>query len=1148
MRLPNPVLVLFFAFIVECWAQAPANPEPGPSQSSPTEIRTALWRGRMVHYVMRNGLPIYQGDIILDHLDPGPDPADVSSAQTQYAESSAATTPRPTPKGLGIIYPYSLWPPVGGIYQIPYITTNGTPNLKTAVAYYNQIFAGLIQWVPRTSETDYVNVYVDTTNTGGGGSSNIGRVGGEQLINCGTNCLVGAFLHEMGHATGLWHEQERPDHDKYVTIDYSHIRADSVAGLVTPSNDNWIYGPYDYASLMGGTVFGLTADGSQVMESLPVGIRLGVGTGAANSETNPAFYSTGDIDTIRRIYSAAPTYVTVDTNPTGLQVIVDGATVTTPQTYANWALSSQHTMAIPLGISNSGLQAQADALSQGVFYYQFARWNDGGQASHAITITPGSGLPGYQSTSPAQTIYTANFIQWAPFNFSASPVSPPGAGVPTTTPAPANFAGVGQLFISEQSVALTANAIPGYNFVQWYGYFWCDEMCPPTLFADPLNLSMFTTRDFGAYFTTSQVTTITTNPPGLMVQVDGKTYPSPARFSPDPNISGSNWAPGSEHTISATSPQNPWSPNTTYVWSNWSDGLATSHQITVPAGSSTVTANYNTAVGLVLVTNSSNNCAGSVVANPPGPSKTGSSVTFTATPHTGFVFAQWEGALSGSTNPSVGALDHEEFVQADFNIVPSPLIITSIFPPSASAGSQPFALTINGTGFALPAANGSAGAVAYVQYDNGLLGRPLTYVSPTQVQIPILAADIASPGAIQIIVENFNATGCWVVTTAHLPVSTTQAGPSPVLLQIKASHAGNFTQGQNGATYNLTISNATGAGPTRGTVTVTENVPSGLTLVSMTGTGWTCSGNSCTRGDVLNPGSSYPPITVTVNVASNAPSQVINQVSVSGGGSAVDDNGDPTTINAQITMTWVGNAAESAQATPGVVAPGSYVAIYGTGLAATGTAAATSLPLPTTLNGVQFLLGGLPMPLLYASATQVNALVPQGLGPNATYPLVVVRGTTQSAPVPLTVTELQPGIYTVDGSGSGKGIVTNALTGQLNTASSPAHAGDYLTIFCTGLGAVAGPNGVAGPGDGAVAASDPSMIFQTKATVTVTIGGIPAPVLFSGLAPGFAALYQVNVQVPSGAPTSGDVTLTVTATDAQTGSSAQSNAVNLAVE
>ncbi len=118
------------------------------------------------------------------------------------------------------------------------------------------------------------------------------------------------------------------------------------------------------------------------------------------------------------------------------------------------------------------------------------------------------------------------------------------------------------------------------------------------------------------------------------------------------------------------------------------------------------------------------------------------------------------------------------------------------------------------------------------------------------------------------------------------------------MLNIVELHSGSFTQGQVNATYTVTVSNGLAAGPTAGTVTVTETVPLGLTLVSMAGAGWNCSNNACTRNDPLSFGLSYPPITVTVDVAVDAPSQVTNQVSVSGGGSATASASDVTAIAA----------------------------------------------------------------------------------------------------------------------------------------------------------------------------------------------------------------------------------------------------------
>ena len=104
-------------------------------------------------------------------------------------------------------------------------------------------------------------------------------------------------------------------------------------------------------------------------------------------------------------------------------------------------------------------------------------------------------------------------------------------------------------------------------------------------------------------------------------------------------------------------------------------------------------------------------------------------------------------------------------------------------------------------------------------------------------------------------------------------------------------------------TYTITATNS-GAGPTNGTtVTVTDTIPSGLTLVSITGTGWTCVANSCTRTDVLGAGLSYPALTVSVNVGAAAAASVTNSASVSGGGAALQSVNDPTTINAIVDVT-----------------------------------------------------------------------------------------------------------------------------------------------------------------------------------------------------------------------------------------------------
>ena len=128
--------------------------------------------------------------------------------------------------------------------------------------------------------------------------------------------------------------------------------------------------------------------------------------------------------------------------------------------------------------------------------------------------------------------------------------------------------------------------------------------------------------------------------------------------------------------------------------------------------------------------------------------------------------------------------------------------------------------------------------------------------------------------------------GCMVLNTTTPPV-----------LSIAKIHSGVFPPGQPNV-YTVTIANASGLGPTSGPVTVTETPPAGLTVVSMSGVGWTCASGSlaCSRSDVAASGAGYPPITVAVNVASTASSPQVNAVTVSGGGSANATATDSTTV------------------------------------------------------------------------------------------------------------------------------------------------------------------------------------------------------------------------------------------------------------
>ena len=221
-------------------------------------------------------------------------------------------------------------------------------------------------------------------------------------------------------------------------------------------------------------------------------------------------------------------------------------------------------------------------------------------------------------------------------------------------------------------------------------------------------------------------------------------------------------------------------------------------------------------------------------------------------------------------------------------------------------------------------------------------------------------------------------------------------------------------------------------------------------------------------------------------------------------------------------VSMAGIVSAAAPRMPLPVAPGGFISIFGSNLA-TGTASASTFPLPTVLGDTQVLLGGQPLPLDFVGSGQINAVVPYATPINSIQQLIVIRNGIYSPPEIVVVAPTEPAVFTQDQSGTGAGVILVVKpdgTEFLNTASAPATAGDALMIYSTGLGAV-NPEVT----DGAAAPSSP--LAQTVNPVAVTIGGKTAPVTFSGLAPGYVGLYQVNVTVPSGIAAATDVPLTV---------------------
>jgi uncharacterized repeat protein (TIGR01451 family) len=146
-------------------------------------------------------------------------------------------------------------------------------------------------------------------------------------------------------------------------------------------------------------------------------------------------------------------------------------------------------------------------------------------------------------------------------------------------------------------------------------------------------------------------------------------------------------------------------------------------------------------------------------------------------------------------------------------------------------------------------------------------------------------------------------------------LATGAGGPD---LTLTNSHTGNFMHGQTGVTYTLTVTNS-GTAATAGAVTVTDTLPAGLTATSIAGTGWSCTqpAGPCTRSDALAANATYPSITLTVNVASNAPASVTNTASVSGGGETNTANNQATSLTTIIAASALGTSIWPASAVPG---------------------------------------------------------------------------------------------------------------------------------------------------------------------------------------------------------------------------------------
>ncbi len=196
------------------------------------------------------------------------------------------------------------------------------------------------------------------------------------------------------------------------------------------------------------------------------------------------------------------------------------------------------------------------------------------------------------------------------------------------------------------------------------------------------------------------------------------------------------------------------------------------------------------------------------------------------------------------------------------------------------------------------------------------------------------------------------------------------------------------------------------------------------------------------------------------------------------------------------------------------IAAGSWVSIYGTGLASQ-TLIADQTALPKSLGSTSVTVNGRAAAIGYASAGQLNVQVPPETGIGATR-LVVTSSGVAGPETLFAVTEAAPVIYSTSDS---RAIAQNYDGGGLNSREAPVQAGKIIFLYVSGVGAVRGF-----PATGTIT---PSALFPATLPWSATIGGKPAAGLFLGLAPGLVGIYQANLVVPAEL-TSGDQPVVIT--------------------
>lgn len=727
------------------------------------ERHRGIYRGVPVEYEVRNALAITEGDIVLGN------PEDLE----------ARPSARVAPSAFGVGNASRFWPlGSSGAHEIPYVFSGTAKRalVDEAIASFNQTFAGVLVWVPRTSQPDYVEIDATTP----GCSSFVGRNGGKQALTAGTCNLIGAALHEMGHTAGLWHMQQDPTSGPFIEriLDPRDTNSSSRFFMGVASIDG-----YDYGSLMHYNGLARTANGDLLyLRTIPFGMDIG----------QSKEYSKADIDAIRRMHGAANSSITLETNPPGLRVLVDGVEVATPYV-VQWPIGSIHRLDVPAGIQ-----------AMGPFSFGFGRWSHDASANPASSqlylVEPGDGTPWQPADKPKHGVLVANFVRLIRVVLSAQ-----GPGQWSWTAERGPWPGTSDRYPQWTRFDVVGTAAPGY-LTQWLfsGFYFTAESVGETARASVRLNGEASYRIFDKDSTAVQ----SLGPnfmsfSGVVLQASDPTVPASVKVweASGPNTSPS-WAlpllvkPGFGNagapaftTSSVLAVQGGWqvwqaSQSMQFAYKGTA-GLddPVAGTVAMPAsGIKTVTLDYERQFSPFVEARPA--CGGTVsLSDPRQWIPAGKPLTVTATPASGAVFAGWTGSVSGSNTTVVEPATGFPKLVAHFNAIPEILALHSITPTEFMTGTGPVTFTLKGSGFT-PQALVSLGEL-------GVRGKT-QYVDSRTINLTLTDMDVGPAGmlAVYILQSIGNCSGL-VSDPAALKVRV--AGPKPGNATVVANPYGAIT-------------------------------------------------------------------------------------------------------------------------------------------------------------------------------------------------------------------------------------------------------------------------------------------------------------------------------------------------------------------